>query len=399
MALRRLVLALVFCFTPIAAIAQQTTTFPTTAATVTLADGTQVATATLTANDQAATITDLKNAAVAVIDNAISFDYDGTLIVEATTDGATWTTLQSCLDLQTSAIRITTITGAENGTTVTCTVAGYKAIRTRETNYVAGSVTVTIRAAMGAAAPILTYELKSLQSVSIGQILDVKLRDGFSNKIESSASAPAGTEQALLVRNIPSGNHTVVQPTGSNLHIVCDSGCGSPPATAADDTSNPTATLIQNVPLLFNGSTWDRQHGNWRTTTGDTGAKTVTFNGATQTNYDSRGAFITVLCGTVSGTTPTMTAQLQFSYDAGTTFLNIGPASATVTATGNTINVLVYPTNISQAPGSAPAVLTTGATQTLALNTPLPRTWRLVYTITGTSPSFAITSVSVNYLQ
>ena len=36
---------------------------------------------------------------------------------------------------------------------------------------------------------------------------------------------------------------------------------------------------------------------NWNTTTGDTGAKTATFNGATQTNYDARGVAILVDLG------------------------------------------------------------------------------------------------------
>ena len=133
-------------------------------------------------------------------------------------------------------------------------------------------------------------------------------------------------------------------------------------------------------------------------TTGDTGARTASFNSGTQTNATARGAFITVLLGVVSGTSPTLTAQLQWSPDSGTTWLALGPASATATATGNTIALLVYPTNLSSAPGATPAALTTGATVTLPINSPLPATWRLTYVITGTTPSFTINSVQVNYL-
>lgn len=168
-------------------------------------------------------------------------------------------------------------------------------------------------------------------------------------------------------------------------------------ATLADGAANPTTPLAGAPGLLFNGTTWDRYRNNVNTTTGDTGAKTATFNGATQTNYNARGAFITILMGTVTGTTPTFSAQLQWSPDGGTTWLNMGPAMTTITATGNH-SLLVYPTNLSQTAGATPANLTTGAAATTILNAPLPRTWRLAYTIGGTTPSFTMTSVQVNYL-
>jgi hypothetical protein len=64
--------------------------------------------------------------------------------------------------------------------------------------------------------------------------------------------------------------------------------------------------LIAGVRVLFNGSSVDRARGNLDTTTGDSGAKaTGTFNGATQTNYNARGAYITVLLGTVTGAVTT----------------------------------------------------------------------------------------------
>ena len=167
-------------------------------------------------------------------------------------------------------------------------------------------------------------------------------------------------------------------------------------AAASDATANPTSTGVRDFPHYYNLTTWDRAHGNYNTTTTDAGAKTVSFTGVTQTNFDSRGAEITILCGTVTGTSPTMTATIQYSPDAGTTWINYGPASGTVTATGNTILFQVYPTNWTVA-GATPAALTTGATQTVQINGTLPRTWRLNYTIGGTSPSFTITGVYVNY--
>jgi hypothetical protein len=148
----------------------------------------------------------------------------------------------------------------------------------------------------------------------------------------------------------------------------------------------------------FNSTTWDRIRANNNTTTGDTGTKTASFAGATQTNFNQKNAYITVLCGTVSGTTPSLTAQLQFSPDAGTTWLNLGPVTTAITTTANTSLIVIGPQNWSQTAGSTPVTLTTGATTTIAINAPLPRTWRLNYTITGTTPSFAITAVYINYV-
>jgi hypothetical protein len=170
-------------------------------------------------------------------------------------------------------------------------------------------------------------------------------------------------------------------------------------AADADGTANPTTTGIRSFDLLFNGTTHDRRHGNWNTTTGDNGAKVAAGNGATQTNYDSRGAEITVLFSATSGTFTTMQFQLQYSFDAGTTWKNFGPATTnnTTPSSTDTYTFMVYPTNISQAAGTSPVDFTTSSTQTVRMNTVLPRTWRITWNIAGTSPSVTITQVYVNY--
>lgn len=182
------------------------------------------------------------------------------------------------------------------------------------------------------------------------------------------------------------------QPVSGTVGVTGDTAA----AASADALANPTIKQIGADLMNFNGATWDRQRNNANVVMGDTGAKVASFFGATQTNYNARGAKIMVLCGTVTGTTPTLTAQLQVSPDGGTTWLNVGAASGTVTATGNTILIDVYPTNESTA-GATPAALTTSATQTLQINTVLPRTWRISYTITGTTPSFTLTNAYAAY--
>ena len=168
-------------------------------------------------------------------------------------------------------------------------------------------------------------------------------------------------------------------------------------AAAADATANPTGAGFRMFGHNFNGSTWDRPYNNNNVTIGTTGAQTASFNMATQTNFNARGAYISTIVGTVTGTSPTLAAQFQVSYDAGTTWFNLGPASTNLTATGS-ILFIVYPTNISQAAGVTPANLTSNATQTVSINAPLPRTWRIAYTIGGTTPSFTFTNTYANYI-
>jgi hypothetical protein len=126
------------------------------------------------------------------------------------------------------------------------------------------------------------------------------------------------------------------------------------------------------------------------TATGDTGAKTATGNGATVTNVGNKGVYIVIILGTVSGTTPTCTFKLQGSAD-GTNFVDIpGAATASLTATG-TFGITVFP-GIAVTAGT-----TTTGTQATA-NMVIPRSWRVVWTIGGTTPSFTITSITYNYL-
>jgi hypothetical protein len=169
-------------------------------------------------------------------------------------------------------------------------------------------------------------------------------------------------------------------------------------AAAADGAANAVGQIVNAQQAAFNGATWDRCHGNWRTTTGDTGAKTATFNGITQTNYDAVGAFICIRLGTVTGTTPAMTPQLQWSPDAGTTWINLGTTAPNLTASNQLGLIMIGPTNWSQAAGATPANLVSGANSLLALNAFLPRTWRMAFTIGGTTPSLTITAIDVNYI-
>lgn len=152
------------------------------------------------------------------------------------------------------------------------------------------------------------------------------------------------------------------------------------PAASSDALANPTVGQTGALQEQFNGTTWDRVRNNASNVTVDaSAAKTVTVAGATATNFNAVGAFIQVNVTAVTGTTPTLTAAVQYSVD-GTNFVlldNTNAITASITATGQYV-IKVYPGIPTVAAGSC--------------NSPLPRVWRLLYTVGGTTPSFTLTS-------
>lgn len=203
-----------------------------------------------------------------------------------------------------------------------------------------------------------------------------------------STTVVGGTVQATAIfSQLPFASPivNVQQATGSSL--VSNATVAQLPTSAAsaDSLANPTISQVGADAMLFNGSTWDRQRANINVTTGDSGAKTATGNGATQTNFNARGAILAFIIGTVTGTSPTCQFKLQGSGDGGTTWYDIpGAVTASITASGTYV-LAVYP----------------GATvaANAAASYPLPRTWRVVWTIGGTTPSFTITGVQVSYIN
>lgn len=188
----------------------------------------------------------------------------------------------------------------------------------------------------------------------------------------------------------------VASNTAANLNATVSGTVGvtgyPTAAASADALANPTVTKVDATSLVFNGTTWDRQRGmSTALTTGDTGAKVATGNGATITNVGNKGVQILVNMGTVTGTTPTAVLKVQGSTDAGTSWYDIpGATTASLTATG-LYGITIYP-GIAVTAG----VATTGTTATASM--PIPRTWRMVWTIGGTTPSFTITAIQYIYL-
>ena len=180
--------------------------------------------------------------------------------------------------------------------------------------------------------------------------------------------------------------------TGSQ-RVTLSSDQVSTAAILTDALANPTLGQQAVLSSLFNGTTWDRQRGmSTNNTTGDTGAKTATGNGVAIANVGNKGVSIVLSLGTVLGTTPTFVLKVQGSADNGTTWYDIpGATTATITATG-VFGITIYP--------GAPTVAgtATSISGTASCGQPLPRMWRVVWTIGGTTPSYTITNIQYNYL-
>lgn len=151
------------------------------------------------------------------------------------------------------------------------------------------------------------------------------------------------------------------------------------------DASATLATLgVLSRSNRFNGTNYDRERNNVEATVLASAARTATLNSADQVNYDARGVRIFLDISAVSGTSPTLDVKLQ-SKDAlsGVYVDDPGSVFAQKTATG-TDELTVYPG------------VTTSANR--ARSAPLPRTWRVVCTIGGTTPSFTF-SVGASYIK
>jgi hypothetical protein len=151
-------------------------------------------------------------------------------------------------------------------------------------------------------------------------------------------------------------------------------------AAVADGAANPTTTSVATNDQWFNGTTWDRVRSNSPLTLDGSSARTASGNGTASINYNWRGAIFYLNVTAASGTTPTLTWRIQWSYDGGTTWIDYDTTNlqtASITTTGAS-KLIVYP-----------GITTTANAQ---LGLPLPRNFRTAWTIGGTTPSFTFAS-------
>lgn len=159
---------------------------------------------------------------------------------------------------------------------------------------------------------------------------------------------------------------------------------GSAAIGAGADTAANPAAAPQQIAFneRWNGTSWDRERNNVSQQQQVSAAITTTANGTDQTNHNALGVIVTVNVSAASGTTPTHDMKLQYKSSGGF-YVDI-PGAVLPQATG------VLLRSIAIAPGITPAAGTA-----VAFN--MPRVWRWVETIGGTTPSFTRT-IDVEYL-
>lgn len=222
-------------------------------------------------------------------------------------------------------------------------------------------------------------------------------------RVVNGTTAPASTTtftlgfiDLLKPDNTFSVNLNSIQPMSANsglpVEVLNSLTIGGTVATTlpaaaalANAQANPTAPAVGAFGKVYNGATWDNAAGCWNTTTGDTGAKSATGNGTTQTNFNAKGMALMFNTGAfVGGSTPTITYKLQFSPDGGTNFFDIpGAVTAAISAAGP-VSLMIYP-------GLATVA-------NAVVNWAMTRTWRVVWTITGAPTSITITAINVAYI-
>jgi len=343
-----------------------------------------------------------------VVTISIRGTYAGvTFIIEASDDGGTsWFPLQ-VIDNSTGQAASTWTPGTNASASYDAAIGGFTHVRVRATAWTSGTAVVTLTAQSFAYDPVVAALCQGIApAASAIKGNPVPVGGTFTTTLPTYTTGQQTwfqtTARGELLCAISSGATAVAVKAASTAAAFTDPALTVDPrpggalvtasAAMADAFANPTLGKQAVVNMVYNGSSWDLQRGmSGNLTTGDTGAKTATGNGATLTNVGNKGVQVVVNLGTVSGTTPTCVFKLQGSADGGTTWYDIpGAVTASLTATG-VYGITVYP-GIAVTAGTT----TTGSTATA--NMPLPRTWRVVWTIGGTTPSFTITNIQYNYL-
>lgn len=214
-------------------------------------------------------------------------------------------------------------------------------------------------------------------------LVDLKLITGIAPQLDSTNKLAisnygknlAAGDTPILVdtigrQTVAPHNTTLVAADGTSNNLKVLTGYGD------EDLYNPS------ISYAFNESTWDRKRGNTNLTTLASAARTATTNSADQTNYNAKGLYVYFAITAVPGTdTVTLTIQAKGPV-AGTYETLLTGAAEVGTATRC---YLLYP-------GAGAAA--NGVDVVNAF--PLPRTWRITITHSG-SGSFTY-SVGANLI-
>lgn len=145
-----------------------------------------------------------------------------------------------------------------------------------------------------------------------------------------------------ITANAGTGNFTVVQPTGTNLHIVCDSGCGGPTAFADNSAFTFGTTSIGNIGFVFDDVAPNTVTENSAATPRMSGNR-IPYSIIRDAAGNERGANVTAANAlVVDGSTVTQPvsgtvaiSSITTSVTPGTAATNLGKAEDTAHTTGD----------------------------------------------------------------
>lgn len=166
---------------------------------------------------------------------------------------------------------------------------------------------------------------------------------------------------------------TVANP---NLRVVLYSGATKliTGALSADGiTTAVTALETGSLELLFNEATWDRKRGNTNITILASAARIVTTNSADLTNYNHRGVRLFLDITAISGASATLDVKVQTKDSVSSGYFDLPGAAFAQKSTVTSDDLTIYP-GIAE-------------TANETVSDVLGRTWRIVATIAGTTPS------------
>lgn len=220
----------------------------------------------------------------------------------------------------------------------------------------------------------------SLEPASIGGAAGASLVTTASGTAARQVLVDPITGNASLVQAFHNTDNQVVSGTSYGLftggvdQIINGSGNLDRKRGVAGDAMAITG-LAAEAPMLWNGTTFDRQRGNSDATLATLAAASAGASIADQLNGNGRGVQIGINITAITGTTPSLTVTVQGKDVASGVYYTL-LASAALTATGFTL-LTVYPAAPTTANVSSPQVL--------------PRTWRVTYAIAGTIPAVTAT--------
>lgn len=242
----------------------------------------------------------------------------------------------------------------------------------------------------GAAAAYKMFRVRNIGGTTPSNAITMRFSDG-SGTVFLNASLPTGGNvigKTGIDQTTPGTTNLVALAANQSINAAQVGGVAVATGNGVTSTGSQRVTIASDNAAFSVNTNALLPVG---TTTGDTGAKTATFNGATQTNTSAKGAALVINVGAITGTSPTLVVKMQGSVDGGTTFYDIPQSSTAILSVSGIYGLSIYPglslitgTTTSGSMGSIPQVL--------------PRTWRLQYVIGGTTPSFTITNVQLGYL-